>query len=158
MTEITSNNELIELVGAIIRINQTIKTSFSAVNSEFGIAPVEAMVLSFVTQSPENCTVSQIGRYIFHGRQTVQRAAFALEKAQLIEFLDNPNHKRAPLLRATRKGRQLSKRIQGKVTSISENLLQYVDRQRCAEVAQELRDLGATFEEAMAQTSASSSN
>lgn len=153
MIKVKSDNELRDLVGAVIRINGIIKTSFSSVNTDFGIAPVEAMVLTCVADSyeqiSEQYTVSQIGRMIGHRRQAVQRAAIAIEKLGLIKFVDNPNHKRAPLLLPTKKGITLCKKISDKVNGISEEILSSIGKQRCQLIANDLRSLTTEYEKAI---------
>ncbi len=151
MIKIKADNELLDLIGAVIRLNGIIKTSFSSVNSSFGIAPVEAMVLTTVAESAdqfaEQFTVSQIGRIIGHRRQAVQRAATALEKNGLIKFIDNPNHKRAPLLVPTKKGLNLFEKINSRVTGISEDILLHLGKKNCQRIADGLKTLTDDYEQ-----------
>jgi DNA-binding MarR family transcriptional regulator len=58
-------------------------------------------------------TVAALARSRPVARQWIQKLANQLEKQRLIEFVDNPDHKRAKLMRITPAGRKLLQRIGG---------------------------------------------
>lgn len=72
-----------------------------------GLTEVENIVLTAVTGASHPPTVPQIGRSLGHPRQVIQRAADALVVRGLIDWRDNPDHKRARLLTATVEGERL---------------------------------------------------
>jgi len=57
-------------------------------------------------------TVAQAARRLGLARQGVQRVADLLEKKELIEYLKNPNHRRAKLAKVTAKGEVLLNQLQ----------------------------------------------
>lgn len=60
----------------------------------------------------EPLTVAQIARAWSFARQSVQRVADALERDGLIVYGDNPGHRRAKLVRLTRRGERALEQIQ----------------------------------------------
>lgn len=61
-------------------------------------------VLTAVVRAATPPTVPQIGRSLGYPRQTIQRQAEDLARLGFVEFVDNPDHKRAKLLVATAAG------------------------------------------------------
>ena len=52
----------------------------------------------------QKSTVADIARHMGLQRQSVQRTVDVLAKEGLVDFVDNPNHRRAKLVVLTRKG------------------------------------------------------
>lgn len=94
----------IELVDEIARSRGRTDLAFRSIREAHGLTEVENIVLTAVTHAQHPPTVPQIGRALGHPRQVVQRAADMLATRGLIEWRDNPDHKRARLLIATPQG------------------------------------------------------
>jgi DNA-binding MarR family transcriptional regulator len=99
-----SRHPLVGLSDELIRLNGRLKSLFADARRTAGLGDSELTVLNSVVEAEHLPTVSQIGRSIGQPRQLIQRAAHALVDARLIETLENPDHKRAVLLRATERG------------------------------------------------------
>lgn len=67
------------------------------------------VILDFVEDQPS--TVAQIARRRGIARQAVQRVADLLESEGLVAYVENPNHRRAKLLRPTPRGRKVLRGI-----------------------------------------------
>ena len=69
--------------------------------------------ISFGKLTPEGGpqSVSQIARSRPVARQGVQRMANELARDGLIEFIENPTHRRAKLMKLTRKGEKILTRL-----------------------------------------------
>ena len=70
------------------------------------------LVLEAIEPAP--ATVAQVGRDLALARQSVQRIADLLERDGLAEYVDNPRHRRAKLLRLTPRGRAVLRSIQAR--------------------------------------------
>lgn len=118
-----SRHPLVGLVDETIRLNSRLRSVFAAARQESALNDSEHMVLNSVVEAERAPTVAQIGRSMGQARQLVQRAANALRDAGLIEMADNPDHKRAQLLRPTERGIALKRRADGTAEAIAEELM-----------------------------------
>ena len=69
-----------------------------------GLTSARWQILGAVEHSP--APVAHVARNLGLSRQAVQETADAMERDGLIEFIDNPDHKRARLLVPTAKARK----------------------------------------------------
>jgi len=122
-----SRHPLVGLVDETIRLNSRLRSVFAAARRGSALNDSEQMVLNAVVEAERAPTVAQIGRSMGQARQLVQRAANALREAGLIEVSDNPDHKRAPLLRPTERGTALKREIDARADAIAEDLIPPLD-------------------------------
>ena len=101
---------LIQLLDELARTRGRIQTAFDSIRFDAQLTEVESIVLSAVTHAQRPPTVPQIGRSLGHPRQVIQRAADALHERGLLDWRDNPDHKRARLLVASDAGAALARR------------------------------------------------
>ncbi|MDB5715814.1 MAG: MarR family transcriptional regulator [Sphingomonadales bacterium] len=97
----------IQFLDEITRARGRTTAVFRGIRTMHGLTEVENVVLTAVTGASHPPTVPQIGRSLGHPRQVIQRAADALVVRGLIDWRDNPDHKRARLLTATAEGERL---------------------------------------------------
>ena len=95
--------DIFKLGGALRRVRQLIARSAGQTHARW-------QLLDAAAEGDE--TVSQLARRMGLARQSVQRVADDLVGAGLIAFMDNPDHRRAPLVELTRSG----KRVLGRLT------------------------------------------
>ena len=87
-----------------------LRAAGDAMTARFGQTTAEwGLLRSLDEKGP--MTVAALARSRPVARQWIQRLANQLEKQGLIEFLDNPEHKRAKLMRITPAGTKLLRRI-----------------------------------------------
>lgn len=67
-------------------------------------------------------TVPQIARYRYVPRQSVQKLANEMLKDGVIEFVNNPAHKRSKLMRLTPKGETVFAELSDRIALLSETL------------------------------------
>ena len=88
-------------------------------------------------------TVPQIAQMRPTSRQRMQRLADELAAEGLVEFIDNPRHRRSKLVRHTREGharyRELSARFLAIASTIGDELSE-ADIRKTAEIVQRLSD------------------
>jgi DNA-binding MarR family transcriptional regulator len=94
----------------VFRLDGALTAAGDALARPAGQSTARWRVLAAVEDEPR--TVAQIARAWSLARQSVQRVADALEQDGLVTFEDNPDHRRAKLLRLTRKGAKALAQIQ----------------------------------------------
>lgn len=102
---------LADLVGESVRLHGRLLAASDRMSRDLGLTGARWQVLSVLGRSPEPTTVSELARWMGLTRQSVQRVADALAADGMIEYVDNPNHRRAPLLSMTAHGRALLARL-----------------------------------------------
>ncbi len=110
-----------------------------------------SLMRSVYEEGPQS--VSQIARARPVARQGVQRIADQLAREGLVEFADNPAHRRARLVRLTEAGRKLLEEIDGGAVLWPRELLREFDQREvdiALAVTRKLRDLMARVEASMA--------
>jgi len=140
-------NPVVELIDELVRLNGRLKSIFSGVNASTGLSPMDATVLTAVVESHVAPTVPQIGRSLGNPRQVIQRSANSLISAGLIETAPNPNHKRAPLLIATRQGKNLKHKADTLAVEMTSELLLIINAGKCRRIASEIRELRSQIED-----------
>lgn len=102
-----SARHFIRLLDELARTRGRTAIAFRDIRIEHGLTEVENIVLTAVTGAERLSTVPQIGRSLGHPRQVIQRAADALIDRHLVDWSENPDHKRARLLIPTAEGSRL---------------------------------------------------
>jgi DNA-binding MarR family transcriptional regulator len=94
-----------ELTDELLRLRGRLMTATRDLSAERGLqSQSQSLILSAVVRAPEPPTVARIARSLGLARQSVQRSANELALSGYIRFEDNPHHKRARQLVATRAG------------------------------------------------------
>jgi DNA-binding MarR family transcriptional regulator len=146
-----SRHPLVGLVDETIRLNSRLRSVFGTARAGCALNDSEHMVLNAVVEAEQAPTVAQIGRSMGHARQLVQRAANALRDAGLIETCDNPDHKRAALLRPTPAGVALKRAIDARADEIAQQLVPGLDPEEIRAAAAALQALRKQIEARLRQ-------
>ena len=88
-------------------------------------------------------TVPQIALMRPTSRQRMQRLADELAAEGLVEFVDNPSHRRSKLVRLTRKGEARYRELSARLLTIASSMgaeLSEVDIRRTGEILRQLSD------------------
>ena len=88
---------LTELILEIFRVNGDLLTAGDRISGEYGQTSSRWQVLGAIRNGP--LPVSGIAREMGRARQSVQRTADLLAAEGLVEYADNPAHRRAKLVR-----------------------------------------------------------
>jgi DNA-binding MarR family transcriptional regulator len=86
-------------------------------------------------------TVPQIARSRPVTRQLIQRIANELAAQGLVEFIDNPAHKRSKLLRLTTKGRLAHDESTARIEQVADALARDMDAERLRTTAETLKTI-----------------
>lgn len=130
----------------VARLRGRMRVLFAETRAESGLPEMELTVLTAVVNAAATPTVAQIGRSLGHPRQVVQRAAHRLAELGLITFADNPDHKRASLIVATKKGRALKAADHARAQAVTRALLARIDSGDFADAAERLHAIRAEIE------------
>lgn len=141
-----SRHPLVGLVDELSRLNGRLKSVFARSRQTAGLGESEIMVLNAVVEAERAPTAAQIGRSLGHPRQLIQRAANSLMGSGLIETADNPDHKRAPLLRPTEKGIALKREVDARADALSEDLMPALGMDDVREATKALRAIRKQLE------------
>jgi DNA-binding MarR family transcriptional regulator len=102
------------LMAECFRTNRQLVSAVAQLTNGSGISGAQWGVLGAFGGSDESLTVAQTARRLGLARQGVQRVADLLENKGLIEYLPNPNHRRAKLAKLTDQGRNLLAQLQAR--------------------------------------------
>ena len=141
-----SRHPLIGLVDETTRLNGRLKSTFAESRRTGGLGTSEMMVLNAVVEANQMPTVPQIGRSLGHPRQTIQHAVRTLLARGLIETVENPDHLRAVLLRATAKGTAVKREADARADAIAELLSGSIDLDMARAVTRSLRAIRKQLE------------
>jgi len=100
------------LMGECFRINRRLVTAVGQLTHGTEVTGAQWGVLGAFGESDELLSVAQAARGLGLARQGVQRVADLLEGKGLIEYLENPHHRRAKLAKVTGHGRNLLRLLQ----------------------------------------------
>lgn len=100
---------LTDLILEVFRLNGRLLAAGDALTYPSGQSSARWQVLGAIADEPR--TVASIARTMGLARQSVQRTADVLERDGIVEFAANPAHRRAKLVRLTRRGRRILDRI-----------------------------------------------
>jgi DNA-binding MarR family transcriptional regulator len=98
------------------------------------------MLRSLKVEGPQ--TVPQIARSRPASRQHIQKLANEMVAEGVIEFIDNPAHRRSKLLRLTPKGNAIFQEISARIAQVAEGLGEGMDAEELAISVRVLRQLG----------------
>ncbi len=100
---------LTELILEVFRVNGDLLSHGDRIAGTYGQTSARWQILGALRNGPQ--TVAAIARAMGLARQSVQRTADLLEAAGIVEYVDNPAHRRAKLVRPTQAGEQTLARI-----------------------------------------------
>lgn len=133
-----------DLVVAIFRANGALIANGNRLVADLGLTAALWQVLDALERSNGQATVAEIGRMMGLTRQSVQRSVDRLAARGLAIGLDNPAHKRAPLIALTREGRSTLQAINARELVSRKKILACLD---AAEVARAIEPIMALAQE-----------
>ena len=95
------------LILDVFRLNGTLLVSGDRLVADLGLTSARWQVLGAISQAERPESVARLARSMGLHRQGVQRIVNELEREDIVEFQQNPHHKRAHLVLLTAKGRKL---------------------------------------------------
>jgi DNA-binding MarR family transcriptional regulator len=108
MKKPSKSGTLTDLVLEIFRLNGRLIAAGDALVAGTGLTSARWQVVGAIALQQGRAPVAHIANAMGLTRQSVQRIADDLEKTGIVEFRDNPHHKRARLVTLTAKGHALN--------------------------------------------------
>lgn len=133
------SHPLIAVVDEVSRLRGRLRDLFADIEYSPELSRLQSMVLAAVLEAPVPPTVPQIGRSLGHPRQVVQRAANELVEGGLLRKTENPDHKRANLLVATDRAKEIKTQSDRAATRLADEVMGDFGELECAELAEALR-------------------
>jgi DNA-binding MarR family transcriptional regulator len=130
----------------VARLRGRMRALYADTRSASGLAEMELTVLTAAVNAATPPTVAQIGRSLGHPRQVVQRAANRLVELGLVNFTDNPDHKRASLIVATDRGDALKAADHDRAQAITKAVVDRAGREMFADTAERLHVIRGVIE------------
>jgi DNA-binding MarR family transcriptional regulator len=96
-----------ELALESFRLNNRVLAAGDALSADSGMSSARWQVLGTLVQAGGSLSVADVARLMGLQRQSVQRIADRLAADGLIDWADNPRHRRAKLARPTAHGREV---------------------------------------------------
>lgn len=103
-----------EIVLEVFKLGGLLVSEGDQMGAEFGITSARWKVLGALSLGAQSQTVPQIARNMGLTRQAVQRLVDAMESDGLLQFADNPDHKRAKLISVTEHGQTVYSQLDAK--------------------------------------------
>ncbi len=117
------------LILEIFRVNGLLLAAGDRLTGDLGLSSARWQVMGAIDGAP--LPVAQIARNMGLTRQAVQRVANVVAEAGLVEFAENPDHRRAKLVCLTAAGRAVLEAINQRQIEWSNRL---AERQDVAEI------------------------
>ncbi len=96
-----------EIVIETFKLSGLLVAEGDRISGPLGLTSARWKILGALARSGEPLTVSQIARNMGQSRQAVQSLINVMYESGLVEFLENPNHKRAKLIALSAKGNDI---------------------------------------------------
>ncbi|MGH2787767.1 MAG: MarR family winged helix-turn-helix transcriptional regulator [Actinomycetota bacterium] len=130
-----ARDALTKLILEVFRLNGDLLAAGDDLLRDLGQSSSRWQVLGAIAERED--TVSGIARVMGLTRQSVQRTADILAAGGLVEYVDNPAHRRAKLIRLTNRGRELLDQIDPRQAKWADALIKEL-RLDVAEIEQSL--------------------
>ncbi len=127
------------IVDEIMRARGRLLSATADFGAAEGLTGSQNTVLTAVAEAVRPPTVPQIGRSLGHTRQAIQQIADSLVAQGLIEAVDNPDHKRAKLLRLTERGHEVHAAVERRSRAWQVRIAEGIDPAELAAAASTLR-------------------
>jgi DNA-binding MarR family transcriptional regulator len=133
-----------EALFAVMLETQTTFFRLRAAGAKFGAATswgggAWGFLRSLKVEGPR--TVAQFARGRLVSRQHIQKLAYEMEEAGLIEFFVNPTHRRSPLMRLTARGEARVRRLGALARDFAESIVGGMSEKKLKVAAGVLRSL-----------------
>ncbi len=96
-----------KIVLATFRVSGLFNAEGDQMTEEFGLSSARWKIMGAIEKSEEKLTVPEIGRVMGQSRQASQRLVDVMANDGLVEYIENPSHKRAKHVLLTGEGKRI---------------------------------------------------
>jgi DNA-binding MarR family transcriptional regulator len=129
------------LILEVFRVNGGLIAAGDRLVADLGLTSARWQVLGAIALSPVAEPVARLARSMGLHRQGVQRIVNELEAEGIVAFDDNPHHRRAKLVRLTRKGEALYREADRRQKPWARGLAKDLDARAIASAQRLLKSL-----------------
>lgn len=97
----------LDLVLSVFRLNGLLISEGDAMTEKLGLTHARWKVIGAIALSNNGLTVPGIARVLGQSRQAVQRITDVMVEDKLLEYHDNPKHKRSVLVLLSEQGKEI---------------------------------------------------
>jgi len=97
----------LDLVLSIFRLNGLLQAEGDRMAGDLGLTSARWKVIGVVALAPGGVTVPAIARTLGQSRQAVQRITDVMADDELVNYVENPRHRRSPLVQLSERGLQV---------------------------------------------------
>jgi len=137
-------NEFTRLILTIFQLNGQLIEAGDRLCAPVDLSSARWQVLGVVEHGP--APVAHVARMMGLARQSVQQTANALERGGMIEYRENPHHRRAKLMCLTPAGREALDYVQTRLTEWSTRIQSELDPDSLTTALALLRQVGDILE------------
>ncbi len=137
---------LTELVLEVFRVNGLLLAAGNRLGEPFQLTSARWQVMGAIHLSGRTLTVAQIARRMGLTRQAVQRIVNDLRELDMVELVNNPDHKRAHLVALTELGQQSYGAIDQAQIDWINDLASGLEKQQIVEATKLLKGLSLQLE------------
>lgn len=147
----SESNDLTGLILEIFRVNGALISAGDHLVADIGLTSARWQVLGAIALSPTAEPVARLARTMGLHRQGVQRIVNELEAEGIVALADNPHHRRARLVRLTRKGETLFREADRRQKPWAKDLAKGLDARAIVAARRVLQSLRERLEQAVEQ-------
>lgn len=137
------------LILEIFRVNGALISAGDHLVADIGLTSARWQVLGAIALSPTAEPVARLARTMGLHRQGVQRIVNELEAEGIVALADNPHHRRARLVRLTRKGEALFREADRRQKPWARNLAKGLDAKAIVAAQRVLQSLRERLQQAI---------
>ncbi|WP_298442036.1 MarR family transcriptional regulator [uncultured Ferrimonas sp.] len=142
-----SNGELFTtIVLEMFKVGGMLNAQGDDMAEEFGMSSARWKVLGAIAKAQTALTVAQIARTMGQSRQATQRIADVMVKDGLLQWQDNPNHKRAKLTMLTPEGEKIYQQLDLKQSHWADSAAEKISREQLEHTYATLQLMAKHFE------------
>jgi len=104
-------------VGEVFRLNGQLLSTADALSQDLEVSTARWQTIAVIRNEPQ--TVASIARSLGLSRQSVQQTINRLEKQDIVEFIENPNHRTSQLVQLTDNGRHVMDILRDRQTRLT---------------------------------------
>ena len=134
------------LILEVFRLNGALIASGDRLVADLGLTSARWQVIGAIALSPVLEPVARLARSMGLHRQGVQRIVNELEAEGIVAFDDNPHHRRAKLVRLTKKGEALYREADRRQKPWARGLARELDARTIASAHRLLKSLREKLE------------
>ncbi len=142
----TKSDIFTEIVLEIFKLGGTLVAEGDRITSEYALTSARWKVLGAISLAGRPQTVPQIARTIGLTRQGVQRQVDVMRRDGLLEFRENPEHKRAKLISLSKLGKEAYAKLDQKQKKWARSNTHQMSKEELEAALSVLRKVSRQFE------------